>query len=168
MHSILYERIKQGKTMHSPSKNKQYSEWKEFLKNDWDYDYHFILMVLKYKLERTRKCMARNKIRSDYKDIVKEIQSVEALLAKVIKDQYEKTELLKLEKKFGVRRLKVQTNKQTRTAEISSNWDKLPLAKQKQANKELHQANKLALKKKKEDLKKAFSIMSNKIWDWWD
>lgn len=41
---------------------KKLSDYKKFLKNDHDWDWAYILRLLKYKLERTRKCIVSNHI----------------------------------------------------------------------------------------------------------
>jgi ubiquitin C-terminal hydrolase len=58
-------------------------EWKEFLKDDAEYDWSFILKVLAYKLKRTRQCL---NCTEDAPVSKKEIKTVEDLIVKVYEE----------------------------------------------------------------------------------
>ncbi|MBI3018684.1 MAG: hypothetical protein HYY61_02180 [Deltaproteobacteria bacterium] len=67
---------------------KKISDYKKFLKNDHDWDGAYILRLLKYKLERTRKCIVSNHIIQSAPKKGRQIKVVEDLLDRVLKDKY--------------------------------------------------------------------------------
>ena len=69
----------------SVEKAKKISEYKAFLAGDEDHDYLFILRLLKYKLERTRKHIAACH-RGDREAVARQIRTVESLLGRVLKE----------------------------------------------------------------------------------
>ncbi len=143
--------------------DKKIKEWSKFLKEDYDWDWVFILKVLKYKLERTRKCfVASNMCESSLKN-AKDIEKVEVLLNRVIEDDY-MTELLKpFDEKYGEivswqnaeGFFEVQRQNQT-----SENKD--------QIWKEYKKLSYKAEKMKQKDLNDALKIISERLFYWWD
>ena len=142
------------------TKAQKYREWKEFLKDDEDYDWSYILRVLRYKLERTRKCIVANDIVADVKKIERQIQEVEKLLKKVEEDKYLEEELKILEKKYGKRNLKIKSKPSSRKsmsdATFTSNWDKLPPRQRGAAKRSLKFAYARAFRNKSLTLKGHF------------
>ena len=51
-----------AKTNRSQEHAKKAREYARFLRDDFDWDYAFILRLLRYKLERTRRCIVSNEI----------------------------------------------------------------------------------------------------------
>lgn len=62
--------------------------WRKLLKEDFDGDWICIVKILKYKLERTRKCIVGNNIIMDAKKVGAEIRKVEDLLGRLLDDPY--------------------------------------------------------------------------------
>lgn len=61
---INKKKLKTGKIKVSKKTllDKKITEYKHILKEDEDWDWHHILKLLSYKLERTRKCILKNNI----------------------------------------------------------------------------------------------------------
>jgi hypothetical protein len=55
---------------------------------DKDWDYTYILILLQYKLARTRRCIVGNEVISDRYRVAKQIRTCELLLDRLIKDDY--------------------------------------------------------------------------------
>lgn len=63
-------------------------EYSCFLWNDYDWDYIYILKLLKIKLRRTRERIFKNALIGDYKKVVKQIKLAELLIDRIIEDDY--------------------------------------------------------------------------------
>lgn len=122
-------------------------EYRRVLKNDGDFDYGFILIMLQYKLRRTREHIIKHNILMDATKIGAQIQVVEKLLQRVIDDKYEAKYWRKLERKHG------KTLFKSRRKDIAN---------------EVISASEMAFEDRKADLKKAFDIILEQIWHWWD
>jgi hypothetical protein len=71
--------------------------------HDRDWDYAFILRLLKFKLERTRKRIVANDFISEAGRVGKEIQHAENLIDRFLNDDYCKAEFQTHEEKWGKR-----------------------------------------------------------------
>lgn len=69
--------------------------------DDFDWDWTYTLKMLKYKLERQRKCLKANNIIADADIVCKNIRIAEVLLERIIEDDYCKVENEALDKKWG-------------------------------------------------------------------
>lgn len=67
---------------------KKMREYRRFLKDDHDWDWEYIIRLLRYKLSRTRICIQNNNIVMCTPKIVRQITQVEALLKRVEDDSY--------------------------------------------------------------------------------
>jgi len=155
------------------SNAQRYREWKEILKGDEDYDWIFIIKILRYKLERTKKCITSNNIVRDAKKIGKQIQTVQNLLDQVEGNEYFENELTKIEAVYGKRNLKMKTIKSSNHSKftevyVTSSWDKLTPKRKSAAEKRVKTAYERSSKKRQTDLDKAFSLMSKNMQSWWD
>jgi hypothetical protein len=148
---------------------KKMREYSKHLKDDFDWDYSYILRLLQYKLERTRKCIVSNNIVSSAPKIAQQITAVEDLLKRVIEDQYLDEIGAPFYAKFG--RLKMSsrgTKKGEKFVPVT-----LKFEKETQRNSALLRRKHIALMLKAErmrrrDLSKAFKLMEKNIWGWWD
>ena len=80
--------MKRKKLSKQSALKKKLKEYQEILKNDEDWDWAYILRLLKYKLERTRKCISANAIIRDAPKVARQIRQVEVLLGRVEEDKY--------------------------------------------------------------------------------
>lgn len=138
-----------------------------FLKDDFDFDWTYILLLLRYKLQRTRRSIEDGN-HNDRKATAKEIAEVESLLWKVTEHDYEEEFLKVFHKKYGnpkmvlkecvppIKHIKQMLFIYRNGKEATSAMNRKYMSLFREASSA-----------KKEDLKKAFAIMSEKIWGWW-
>jgi hypothetical protein len=144
---------------------KRLAEWQEFLKEDGDTDWACILNVLKYKLERTRKAIVSRAVVADSEKTGKEIAEVEALLERVMADEYRDPLQEEFERKYGKQKFKFKPLPGGGSTLEISYGGKLPTAKM---NREHLADSRLAGKQQEADLRKAFSLMADRLLWWWD
>lgn len=150
-------------------KKKRLAEWANLLKDDQDWDYIYILTILKYKLERTRKCILSNGIIADAKSVASEIKEVEELLDKVIKDDYINDFTKDFRKKHGSLKMTLDEKNATKHGIPA----KFRFTKDNKKNRSILFVNwrKLTVKAGRarvDDLKRAFDLTAENIWGWWD
>lgn len=148
---------------------KKLSEYRRLLRDDFDWDYAYILKLLQYKLSRTRRCIVANNIVVSAKKIGNQIQKVENLLGRVLNDCYYEEISRSFHKKYGRSRLiKLPREKGARGVPVVIRYPK----KTPQNSRQIHRAAMKLFKKaermKSNDLKKAFDLMRKDIWGWWD
>ena len=144
------------RSMNLMAKNRM-KEWTAFLKDDGDFDYVDILKVLRYKLERVRVHIRTHDMVMDAGKISSEIKSVLKLLDRVIKDDYETIHVNAFLKKHGLK-MKCGVDKD----------GKFDSGIPDELSSEFLSATDAAFMERKEDLKKAFELLSENMWSWWD
>lgn len=142
-----------------------------FLRGDRDWDYSFILSLLKYKLSRTRKCIVKNQIIVRADEIGDEIKEVEDIISRLQNDAYCDDEYAKHHEYWG------------RTKIYTDDYNKIPgwkilkgfstdKAKNEKREKEEQEARDLIRKKAEalaeQDWDMLFEIMRIKMRGWWD
>lgn len=149
---------------------KRLNEWFMFLKDDCDWDYGDILKVFQYKLERVAKCISTNNIiiKKEANKVAKEIRSVTKILDRVMADNYHDKYEKELRKKYG----KTKHDMTEKLPNGDTVWKIYREKETKENEAEISAACREAYLKadedKKADLKKAFDIMVEKLWGWWD
>lgn len=147
---------------------KKMAEYAKFLIEDEDWDFAFIFHSLIYKLERTRDCIVKNKliVRSD--DVGKEINEVVVLLKKVVEDDYEAEFFKDYYKKYGKPKMvsKPVEGKEGKLFQIEFLYKGKPATEA--MRKEMRKLYKQAGAAKVADLHRAFKLMEDRIWGWWD
>lgn len=148
--------------------DKKLGEWAEVLKEDWDSEPDDILIVLKYKLSRTRKQLVKNDLTATTKRMEREILAVERLLDRVIKDDYLSECLKPVKAKYGD--MKMEFGKKDTGVPNTVSCDFVwPKAKsQKRARLAFRRAGEKADRMKETDLKRAFELLAKNMWGWWD
>jgi len=145
-------------------------EWTVFLKEDADWDYGCILDVFIFKLERTAKCIVDNEIivKKEARQIAKEIGETVKLLKKVRDDNYHVKYEKELTDKYG----KMLHDQSEKTPEGYIVWKMWREKETKENEEEIRKASRAAFEQadedRKNDLRKAFEIMIEKIWGWWE
>ncbi len=148
---------------------KKLRDYKKVLKDDYDWDWIFILRLLQYKLERTRKCILENNIIVEAPKVARQIREVEVLLKRVDQDCYFEEISKDFRKRYGRLRMKF---KKAKPGEKYTTLD-LKYAKETPRNAaKIHaEGSRLyrrAHKMQRNDLKKAFDLIFKNIWGWWD
>lgn len=75
--------------------------WIPVLWDDRDYDYLFLYIVIKHKLERMRRHHEKDKIIADWKEVADQIGIAIDCLDRLIKDEYVDDDYAKHVKKYG-------------------------------------------------------------------
>lgn len=68
---------------------KRVLEWLPILWQDRDYDYSYILKLLHYKLERTKKCIVSNNIIVEADKVAEEITDTQECIQKALDSQFD-------------------------------------------------------------------------------
>jgi len=132
-------------------------EWTALVSDQDDGDYAEVLDVLRFKLERVRAHIATRKLVKDSSRISKEIRKVTFLLGKVIADEYEERRSRRFFAKHGIqRKLGVDSKGVIRTG--------VPDDLREEFMAEMD----AAFDERKSDLKRAFDMMADDIWRWWE
>lgn len=145
-------------------------KYARFLKNNHDWDYVFILDMLWFKLKMVKEYIRDegHMIEESQNKKVSEIEEVEKLLKTVVDDNYAEELNADFEKNYGKiehKFIKVDSTTGSRKLEIV--WH-VPDEKLVEAKKVYQQNIKLAADLQKADLKRAFDLMVENIWGWWD
>lgn len=144
-------------------------EYRRFLKDDFDWDYHYILRLLQFKLARTRKCIVSNNIVTSAKRIGKEIKRVEDLLSRVMDDHYYDEISKEFRKKYGRSRIvKLPHEKGAKSIPITIRYQRETPKNSKEIHRKVRRLHRKAERMKVRDLRKAFDLMNRNIWRWWD
>jgi hypothetical protein len=148
---------------------KKVADYRKFLKDDHDWDYDYILKLLKYKLGRTRKCIVANDIVVGAKKTGRQILAVENLLQRVIENQYLESISGDFHKRYGKFKMKFKKPaKGARGIEVNSFFDRETPQNSKQLRREFRVLMRRADRLKQRDLAKAFGLIQKNIWCWWD
>ena len=149
---------------------KKLKEWAKVLENDWDSEPDYILIVLKYKLERTRKQLVKNDLTATTKKMENQILAVEKLLDKVIKDEYLHEMSRPHVKRWGrVKMLEKSVEGADHLVAVEFVYPKAKSKKQQAAaDRQMFKIYDTSDKARKDDLRKAFELLQRDIWGWWD
>ena len=147
---------------------KKVKEYTHFLKDDADWDWDYILRLLRYKLQRTRHCIASGSTVNRARTAA-EIKEVEDLLWKVLEHDYHSEAFKEFYRKHGKPKHRcvecVPPNKHATKLEITYRNGK---ESTEAMGRECRKLAKKEFDLQKSDLRKAFKIMVEKIWGWWD
>lgn len=142
--------------------------YRKFLRQDFDWDWAYILRLLSYKLSRTRRCLSLGKGR-DARRIGRHIRQVENLLERVIEDKYYDRISQGLRKKYG--RLRMIYGKPPLRQNgnfVTFRYDReTPQNRHKIAKATAHFMRR-AEQMRRNDLRRAFRLMEQHIWNWWN
>lgn len=144
-------------------------EYRKVLRQDEDWDWTYILRLLHYKLERTRRCIVANDVIVEAPKVAKQIREVEVLLTRVEQDRYYDEISKDFRKKYG--QIRIITSKKVpgaRSAPVEFKYTRETSANAKQIRKESLRLCRQAELMQRRDLKRAFELMFKNIWGWWD
>ena len=149
--------------------DKKLREYRNVLKKDEDWDWHFILQLLRYKLERTRRCILSNNIVVEAPKIARQIREVAVLLERVEKDRYYDEISIDFRKKYGrIRMITGKAQKGAKSVPVEFKYQRETPKNSAVIRKESRRLWKQAERMQHYDLKKAFDLMQKNIWGWWD
>lgn len=145
---------------------KKCKEYARFLRQDHDYDWAPILHLLRYKLKRTRQCIAKG-LGSDRVAIAAEIKGVEDLLWRVLEFDYHAQAFAKFDKKYGRPKFKLGNKDANGHIKVQCIY-KNGKPSTKAMRKRICELGALADANQRADIFKALFIMADRIFTWWD
>ncbi len=149
--------------------DKKLREYRKVLKDDEDWDWTYILRMLQYKLERTRKCIVANNIIVEAPKVARQIRAVEILLERVERDQYYDEITKDFRKKYGkIRMISGKREPGVASVSVQFKYTRETPANSKQIRRESLRLWRRAERMQHRDLRKAFNLMLRDIWGWWD
>jgi hypothetical protein len=144
-------------------------EYMPILWSDADYDFSHILLMLQYKVKRTRQHIEKHHILANSDKYCKQMKEVEDLLDKVLLDEYAEKEHEAHDLKWGESVFvsidvpgKPYTESRTVRLNVRTEKDK------KQELKEYRAIMDLESKRMSEAWNRLFYILKNNIRHWWD
>ncbi|SRR5579862_2186341 len=144
-------------------------DYREFLVEDYDFDWVYILKLLIFKLSRTRKHIVGHSIITDAKKVGNQIKQVEDLLDRVVKNKYYEVISKDHKKKYGEINLLCGKDESKNSGTIDFSYPKVKTEKDNdKAIKESEYLFIKAYKMQREDLKKALDLMYENLFGWWD
>ncbi|MGK5089925.1 hypothetical protein WDW86_20430 [Bdellovibrionota bacterium FG-2] len=143
-------------------------DYRDFLKHDADWDWQYIIRLLRFKLERTRKCILDNNIIGDAPKVGKEIREVVNLLKRIEDDRYFEELHRPFFKKYGKPKMISGKPDARSLIPMIIKYPKETPRNRKQRIRESLQLSKEEDHLRRQDLKKAFRLMEKNIWNWWD
>lgn len=148
---------------------KKVNDYRKFLKTDEDWDWAYILRLLQYKLERSRKCILSNEIVENAPQIAAQIREVEILLERVIENNYYEEISTDFHKKYGeLEMIEDRANAAQHSVPVHFRFERETEEHSAEIRSEHYRLLELADQQQRDDLKKAFDLMTENIWGWWD
>lgn len=140
------------------------------LKEDADYDWCHILRLLKYKLERTRKCIGSGHAAlSERRRISRQIRDVEERLGRVMDDAYFDRISKGFTKRNGrLRMIMGKSSPGSPGVPVTFRFARETPRNKERIHRDWRAFHAKAEKLKREDLRLAFDNMLKNIWSWWD
>jgi len=148
---------------------KRIKKYVRFLKQNQEWDYQFIIDMLRFKLKMVRKSIQIDGHSNDEttQRITSQIKEVEQLLKKVIDNRYFTALHDDFVQNYGTIEHEFVKIKGTKTHRFETKWN-VPDDKLEEAQKVYFELMNLADALQKKDLEKAFNLMLENIWGWWD
>ena len=149
---------------------KRLKKYEDFMKDNHDWDFYYIIDLLRFKIKMTRKHILQNDIIEEetLAQIILKMTETEVLLERVISDEHQINLDNEFKEKFGGNIHSIMKVKKDNTVKIKFDYSEIPEDKLEEAKEEYTVLREKELELKKNDLKEAFDIMAENIWDWWD
>jgi len=149
---------------------KRLKKYSKFLRKNYDWDYNYIIDLLRYKIKRVRKYIKKHDIieKQTLDEIVSQMTETEQLLERVVSYDYGSDLEREFIEKFGGK-IRYNTKfKKNHVLEIERDYSEINENQMEEAKKEFEQMREREFELRKADLKKAFDLMTENIWSWWD
>ena len=149
---------------------KRLKKYSKFLRKNYEWDYTYIIDLLRYKIKRVRKYIKKHDIieRQSLDKIVSQMTETEQLLERVVSYDYSADLEREFIEKFGGK-IRYKTKfKKNHVLEIEHDYSEINENQIEEAKKEFAQILDREFELRKADLKKAFELMTENIWGWWD
>jgi len=165
---FIYKRMDKKKAQEK--EKKRLLKYLYFLKHNHDWDYNFIFELLLFKIKMVRKSILKNNYTAKecLDKISVQMREVECLLEKVVKDEYTSVLEREFESKYTCKiKIKIKFKKDHRLIS-KRNFKGIDKDRLNEAEEEYGLISEKAFEMKKADLRKAFELMTENIWNWWD
>lgn len=156
-----------GRSKQERIRKKKYAR---FMQTNYDWDYSYVLDLLRFKLRMTREYIQKNSLceKEAVAEKIRKIAETEAYLEKIVGDNY----LFALIDDFNIRYGKVkhcfEKIENSSNSRFATDWSDVAPEKLEEAKAVYATLHEKAEHQRKDDLRKAFDIMCEQIWDWWD
>ncbi|MFA6238070.1 MAG: hypothetical protein WC635_12125 [Bacteriovorax sp.] len=149
--------------------NLKMKEYEDILRKDRDFDWEYILVLLSYKLKRTKNCISEKGTHENASVVANQIEEVENLLNRVIENRYLKDISSEFEAKYGKLNINFKKTLDRNAYTIESSYSKTSSPKEcKNAREDSITLFQIARYMRQDDLDLAFNMMAKNIQNWWD
>ena len=157
--NLLYKDRKKFESLLQKKRKTEYKSklkaYSEFLKTDLECNHYSILQLFQFKLSRQLKYLSKNRFLHMNKKYLRQIQEVISLLELVFKSD------------FGQPQGHAKLMRKWRPI-IRKHRGNLPSKMQKRLETEYKKITTVAFLKRKKTLEKAFQLITENIWNWWE
>jgi len=161
---------KVSKSEQKKLEKKRLKKYSEFMKDNHDWDYRYIIDLLRFKIKMTRKHILQHDIieKESMALMVAQMTETETLLKRACSNEHLKNIENDFKEKYGGEiKSKMKINKKN-GVKMEYDYSEIHEDMLEEAKLEAQTFYDKEEELKKADLKKAFDIMSENIWDWWD
>lgn len=146
------------------------TEYAKILWKDFDWDFTYILILLQYKLKRTRLAILKDNIILRNEEVASQIEHVETLISKYLDNDFCKELYDAHDKKWGTR-----VKNEDASEPSNAPWD-WPFRRENATTIKLHRQEKeeymaiheLAEKERQKVFENIFDFMKKYMQQWWD
>lgn len=140
--------------------------WFPLIWSDRDFDYHFLLSLLKQKITFLKDNFKGEKYRNE--NLIKDLMVAENLIKRIIEDKYEGFLLDKHSEKYGDMEFLFEDIPNSTNKLMVTDYTKpLSEVEKKEAKKERGEIYKYSTKQKNNDVDYLFKHISKNILNWW-
>lgn len=149
---------------------KRMKRYSKFLRKNYDWDYIYIVDLLRFKIKSVRKYIKKHNIieQNDLDKIVLQMKEAEQLLQRVISYDYHADLEKEFIVKFGGKIKHKFKYLKKHTLTLESDYSQINQNRMEEAKEEYLKMGGKEFELRKNDLKKAFEIITENIWEWWD
>ena len=172
---VLYRRV-----YHMLYKIRNFFDWivkvisySKLLWNDFDWDFTFILILLQYKIKRTRNNIGKYGIHEGKEKDCMQMKEIEDLLTRMIDDEwYGETAFKEFNSKWGELRMYTPIGEDRKSSSMMLplilKHDNENTENSKEHDRELLKCSKREETLRQQDYKKCFNLLAKNIRNWWD
>ena len=146
-------------------------QYSPLLWNDRDYDYNYILLMLKYKISRTRKCILTNDIIVNNKKYAKQMKVVEDIIDRITESPYHDEAFVEMEAKWGKNIWFEQSrlfHDCKHSVRMMSRYEKENGSNKKLVRRDVVKAYKKETRLEQKDWNKLWKLLNKNLRFWWD
>ncbi len=149
---------------------KRQKKYLKFMRNNHEWDYWYIIDLLRYKIKKVRKYIKNHEyLEEQTRDkIVSQMLEAENLLKRVVSYDYTAELDQEFSEKFGGT-IKLKLNfKKKHVVKVKRDYSDVNIELLQEAIIEFNKMSDNEFERRKADLRKAFDLITENIWNWWD